>query len=81
MRIENGIIIFKSDPENFNKERIGDKRNTVRVIPESEIKQNLTNFDTIQIINSVNDRQNFYRKISDISTMMVGETKIFIFSW
>lgn len=79
MKIENNLIIFKSNPENFYKEREGLKSCTIRRISLwSEMKEfeefynHRTNgslyitAQTIKIINSTT-HESFTRTISDIS--------------
>lgn len=74
------VVLFHSNPEFYNKERSGLKRNTVRLIgPADDFPQDkLTH---IRISNK--DSSDFFtRKISDISE--VGELlgkKVFVFSW
>ena len=80
MEVHDNTIYFKSEPEMFEKEITGVKRNTVRVISNNEIQAHLEHFGRIEITNT-DTHLRFSRVISDISTMDVNGTKIFIFSW
>lgn len=80
MDIHDNTIHFNSDPEMFEKEFTGVKRNTVRVIPNNEIKVNLEHFGRIEITNT-ETHMKFSRILSDVSKIDIHGTKVFIFSW
>jgi len=80
MKVQGNTIYFKSDPKNFENEISGAKRNTVRMITNQEVEDNLGKFGHISITNTVTNVE-FQRVISDITQMDVNGAKVFIFSW
>lgn len=80
MDVYDNTIYFNSDPEMFEKEITGVKRNTVRIIPDKEIEACEEHFGEIEIMNTETHTL-FSRVLSDVSSMDVNGTKIYIFSW
>ena len=68
MDIHDNTIYFNSEPEMFEKEITGVKRNTVRVITNNEIAAHLEHFGQIEITNA-DTHIRFRRVISDITTV------------
>jgi hypothetical protein len=80
MKVSNQTICFDSVPEMYDKESSGLKSNTVRYISEDEIIKQVESFSRIKITNTHTNRF-FTRDISDVSTVLIKGTRIFIFSW
>lgn len=88
MRVEGNTIIFKSTVNNYFKEFMGIKPNTIRKIPSNEeavfleFKKNLNKDSMIQIFHVRSDGNisgyYFERHITDISNF---EGWIWIISW
>ena len=78
--------MFKSTPENYNKELSGVKNNTCRVLSQREIEELYSEqgLDFIEIVNT-ETKQSFTRKLRDItklvSTMLPDGYRIYIFTW
>lgn len=69
------FITFKSYQENFKKEFLGLKRNTIRKFEDNDIRKevldmwinNETTQITIEIINKANPQESFKREVTDVS--------------
>jgi hypothetical protein len=79
-------IHFKSIPEVFYKEMGGLKPNTIRVFDHTEeqcfsrtVSRN-GKPDKIRIVNT-NTGEEFTRKITDVTKIMINGVNIFCFSW
>lgn len=78
MICKGNMIIFKSSPEFYEKEKKGLKNNTVRFLSWQEFShvQNSENISLIKIVNSLTG-DSFCREIKDISQYQ----DITIFTW
>ena len=87
MKINNNILMCKSTPDNYNKEKLGVKNNTVRIFKTNdelkeyaEIIKLKDQLKQIKIINTeINNH--FIRDLSDITLFERDDLKMVIFSW
>lgn len=78
-------ITFKSYQENFRKEFLGYKRNTIRKFKKTDIREEILNDWinnkitqlTIEIINKTNPQESFKREVTDVSLW----EEYYIISW
>ena len=82
MKIVNNIIYFKSMPEYYQKEILGIKANTVRIVDKFEDASiQLSELDYIKIVNTETE-DFFMRKLRDITRYVYNDQIIiYIFSW
>ena len=84
------LVVFKSEPEFYARERCGNKPNTVRLIPRNEVGDRIGFADdcmevgepaTIRILNAETG-EGFFRRITDISQVgsLVG-SDLWCISW
>ena len=87
MKIQGDTIIFKSDDENYYKEKDGIKPNTVRFVYQKEEILLMVNFYNeckeeikyIEIHNRTSPHLYFRRRIRDIT--WYGDRFVYIISW
>ena len=84
MEIIGTKIVFKSNPENYLKEKYGAKPNTVRILSNTEwcdFQDSLKKLKTIMIVNS-DTGQSFERELRDITEWNINDDiEVWIFSW
>ena len=84
MEIIGTKIVFKSNPENYLKEKYGAKPNTVRILSNTEwcgFQDLLDKLKTIMIVNS-DTGQSFERELRDITEWNINDDiEVWIFSW
>lgn len=81
-------IRFKSTPDNWEKEYLRIKSNTVRVFDENDIRLEITqdyllgkiNLISIEIENTETG-ETFTEKIKDITLFHIGNREVYIYSW
>ena len=84
------LVIFKSIPDYWQREYIGNKPNTVRILDDREYRESLSFADdcmemgepaSIEIINA-DDFRVFFRRITDIMQVgtLLGRT-MWVISW
>jgi len=77
------VIVFKSTKDNYKKESSYAKRNTVRIVDESEdidINACKNELKYIEIVNTKTG-DTILRKLTDITRFVNEGTVIYIFSW
>ena len=79
---ETDTIIFKSNPEFYEKEQSGLKCNTVRVFEDDELKilDEMDDYPKNIMIKNKVTRECFKRKVTDVTIVGMWEP-IYIFSW
>jgi hypothetical protein len=86
MEIMGTCIVFKSNPENYLKEKYGSKPNTVRCLENTEwveLQDSMKKLKKIWIVND-DTGEHFERELTDITNWVVDELQdieVWIFSW
>lgn len=82
MIIHDGVVIFASSVDNYDKEKSGVKNNTVRIMTnEEEIQLMINSTKYISIHNAGDIKETFVRTIRDHTVYTVDGNNIHIFTW